>query len=150
MPMSRRQKVGMATLMICVMLYVSFESIGAYALSVPVSIKIIENDAVEHCDSIRPRIVGGKFRTEPPQMQGFEFFGVIVTDHGGFYLPEPQLIWQVGAEDRASLDRRLLDGHCYEVLAYGFGDMPKLGDALSNRGNWSILSVVADVPCQAQ
>lgn len=147
MLMSRRQKISIGILTICVTAYVLFQTIGAKILAATISIQVIQNDAIEQCDSIRPRVFGGKYRTEPPKMQGFGFCGVIVTDHGGLVLPEPKLIWRMGVEDRAALDTSLLNGHCYDVVVHGFGKAPKRGDALANQGHWEIVSVVGEISC---
>jgi hypothetical protein len=147
MPTSIGQRISVGILACCLTGYVLYQSLGSYFFSRNISLRVVQNDAVEQCDSIRPRLLGGKYRTESPEMQGFGFCGVVVTDHGGFVLPEPQLIWRMGVEDRASLDKRLLDGFCYEVLVDGFGEIPKRGDALANRGLWEIVSVVDEVTC---
>jgi hypothetical protein len=145
--MSRGQQISLGILAPCVVIYVLFQSVGAYFLSSILSVRVVTNDAVEECDSIRSRILGGKLRSEPPQMQGFGFCGIVVTDHGGFALPEPRLVWRLGVENRALIDRRLVEGRCYEVRAYGFSAAPVLGDALANRGHWEIISVIDEVAC---
>ncbi len=142
------KSVAASVMVACMMMYVIFQMIGAYALSKNLTLQVVQNDAVRDCDSTRPRALGGKFRSESPKMEGFGFCGIVVTNYGGFSLPEPQLVWRIGVEDRASIDRKLTDGGCFEVLVYGFGEAPKQGNPLTNRGHWEIISVFGKKGCE--
>jgi hypothetical protein len=141
--------VALAILIVSAVGYFPYQLLAVKMFSERLTIKVVENDAATECSSKMRRLIGGRYRSDIPKFAGFGYCGIITSDHGGFKLPEPSLGWRLGVEDRASIDRKLTDGDCFEVLVYGFGKTPMRGDAIANRGNWEIVSVVGDGDCPA-
>ena len=148
-PRLSKENVAFTILFLSAITYFPYKLVSVKIFSEEIAIEVVQNDASAECSSSMTRIVGGKYRSDAPTLAGFGYCGIIISDHGGFKLPEPVLGWRLGVEDRASIDRRLMDGHCYEVRVYGFGQTPRLGDPLSNRGHWEIVSVVGETTCES-